>query len=372
MKNLNKILIFLALTASFTSCSDDTCIPGKGLKDVTVTKEAVNPTEITHKFVKAAGEYVVSNGPVIVSADEVYENLADYLVIDTRSADEYTQGHINGALNVKLENLVEYMDTKVAANAYKKIIMTCHSGQSASFAAGILRTIGYNNVYSMKYGMNAWSNKYPNKWAANVSSKLSKNLETKNNPKGKAGKLPEIKSEKQLASAILKERAISVLKKGWKDATIRVDEVTSNPDKYYVISYWPIERYNAGHLKGSVQYTPKKDLRMDASLNTLPTNKTIVVYCYTGQVSAYTVAYLRTLGYDAKTMVFGANSFENSVLIDKGWAGFTSSAVANDYPSITGPNPTNAKASVGIAKAKPTKKKKAVKRKKKAVSGGCG
>ncbi len=372
MKNLNKILIFLALTASFTSCSDEVCVPGKGLKDVTVVKDSVNPTEITHRFIKATGEYVVSNGPVIVSADEVYENLSDYLVIDLRNADEYSKGHINGALNVELEKLVEYMNNKVAANAYKKVVITCHSGQSASFAAGILRTIGYNNVYSMKYGMNSWSNEYPNKWVANVSSKLSNNLETKDNPKGKSVKLPVIKSEKQLASAILKERAITVLNKGWKAATIRVDDVTANPDKYYIISYWPKARYNSGHLKGAIQYTPKKDLRMDASLNTLPTNKTIVVYCYTGQVSAYTVAYLRTLGYDAKTMVFGANSFENSVLVSKGWAGFTASAVANSYPSITGANPTNARATVASAKVQPTKKKKAVKRKKKAVSGGCG
>ena len=372
MKNLNKILIFLAFTASFTSCGDDVCVPGKGLKDVVVTNETVNTTELTHKFIKATGEYVVSNGSVIVSADDVYENLDSYLVIDLRGSDEYSDGHVNGAINVKLDSLVEYMNTKVAANAYKKIVFTCHTGQTAAFAAGALRTIGYNNVYSMKYGMNAWSNENPNFWAKGVSSKLSKKLETKNNPKGKASKLPEIKSEKQFASAILSERAEAIFKEGFKEAKIKIDEVAANPSKYYVINYWPKERYDAGHLAGAIQYSPKKDLRMDASLNTLPTNKTIVLYCYTGQVAAYTVAYLRILGYDAKTLTYGANSFENSVLVDKGWAGFTSSAVANAYPMVTGSNPTNAKAVVATAKVQPTKKKKAVKRKKKAVSGGCG
>ena len=372
MKNLNKILIFLALTASFTSCSDDVCVPGKGLKDVTVSKDAVNPSEITHKFIKASGESIVSNIAPIVLAEDVYENLADYLVIDTRSADEYAEGHINGALNAKRENLVEFMDAKVAASAYKKIVFVCHSGQSAAFEVGILRSIGYNNVYFMKYGMNAWSNEYPNKWAANVSSKFSNKLEKKNNPKAKAGKLPQISSDKTLASAILKERAEKVLKKGWKDARIGIDEVVSNPDKYYVINYWPKERYDAGHLKGAIQYSPKKDLRMDAALNTLPTNKTIVVYCYTGFLSASVTAYLRILGYDAKSMVFGANSFENSVLVDRSWAGFTASEVANSFPSIKGSNPTNAKASTVISKTSATKKKKVVKRKKKAVSGGCG
>lgn len=372
MKNLNKILIFLALTASFTSCNNGASVPGKGLKEITVLKEAVNSTEITHKFIKATGEFVVTNGPVIVSTDEVFENLSDYLVIDIRGSEEYAEGHVNGALNVKLENLVDYMKTEVAANAYKKIVLTCHTGQSASFATGALRTIGYNNVYSMKYGMNAWSNQNQNYWSTAVSSKLSKKLETKNNAKAKASILPVIKSDKQLASAILTDRAKKVFSKGWKEANIKVDEVVANPDKYYVISYWPKERYDLGHLKGSIQYTPKKGLRMDVDLNTLPTNKTIVVYCYTGQVSAYTVSYLRMLGYDAKSMLYGANSFENSVLVDKGWAGFTSIAVANDYPMIEGPNPTNAKAIVITTTSKPTVKKKLVKREKKAVSGGCG
>ena len=42
-------------------------------------------------------------------------------------------------------------------------------------------------------------------------------------------------------------------------------------------------------------------------LNTLPTDKSVVVYCYTGQTSAHVAGYLRVLGYDAKSMLFGVN-----------------------------------------------------------------
>ena len=372
MKNLNKILIFLALTATFTSCSDDACVPGKGLKDVTINKTVVNPTEITHKFLKATGEFVVTERMPLIHAEEVYENLDNYLVIDLRSHDEYVAGHINGALNSSIGGIISFMKKNVAANAYKKIVLVCHSGQSASFTAGILRTIGYNNIAVMKWGMGAWSTDFTNKWGPNISNKYANKLETKSNPKHKEGKLPVIKSEEKLASKILIERANSVLKKGWKDATIKVDEVVANPDKYYIINYWPKARYDFGHLKGAVQYSPHHDFRLDAKVNTLPTDKTIVVYCYTGQYATYTVAYLRILGYDAKTIVFGANGFMNSILIDKGWAPFTAVEVANDFHSVKGENPTNAKAVATTTKVKPTKKKKAVKRKKKAVSGGCG
>jgi rhodanese-related sulfurtransferase len=53
---------------------------------------------------------------------------------------------------------------------------------------------------------------------------------------------------------------------------------------------------------------------LSTDLTTLPTDKTIVVYCYTGQTSAYVTSYLKTLGYDAKSLVFGANSMIHDVM----------------------------------------------------------
>ncbi|HRY98386.1 MAG TPA: response regulator, partial [Bacteroidales bacterium] len=50
-----------------------------------------------------------------------------------------------------------------------------------------------------------------------------------------------------------------------------------------------------------------KFIRSQADLKTLPTDKPVVVYCYTGQTSAFMAAYLRLLGYDAKSLLFGGN-----------------------------------------------------------------
>ena len=44
-------------------------------------------------------------------------------------------------------------------------------------------------------------------------------------------------------------------------------------------------------------------------LNLLPTDKTIVVYCYTGQTSNQVMTYLRMLGYDAASLSYGVNGF---------------------------------------------------------------
>ncbi len=58
-------------------------------------------------------------------------------------------------------------------------------------------------------------------------------------------------------------------------------------------------------------------MKLAEDLKTLPTDKTIVVYCYTGQTSANMAAYLQVLGYDAKSLLFGASGmFLDLISID--------------------------------------------------------
>ncbi|MDF1575369.1 MAG: rhodanese-like domain-containing protein [Bacteroidales bacterium] len=61
------------------------------------------------------------------------------------------------------------------------------------------------------------------------------------------------------------------------------------------------------------------DLAVDEVLKMLPTDKTIVVYCYSGQNSARIAAYLRVLGYDAKSLKFGANGMIYDEMTKSRW-----------------------------------------------------
>ena len=67
--------------------------------------------------------------------------------------------------------------------------------------------------------------------------------------------------------------------------------------------------------------------------DTLPADKKILVSCDTGQTAAYVVAYLQILGYDVYNLGYGANSYMNSVLTEKGWNGFSSKETQN-YPVV--------------------------------------
>jgi rhodanese-related sulfurtransferase len=101
--------------------------------------------------------------------------------------------------------------------------------------------------------------------------------------------------------------------KSW--AIISANDVWADPDDYFIINYWPNAQYeDPGHIPGSFCFEPKGSLEKDAMLDLLPTDKNIVVYCYTGQTSAQVAAYLRVLGYPAWSLAYGINSFATSAM----------------------------------------------------------
>lgn len=70
----------------------------------------------------------------------------DYVVIDVREPWEFADGHIKGAINLSLANLMsgapELNDIPKDAN----IIVYCRTGNRSSIAMNILRGMGFKNI----------------------------------------------------------------------------------------------------------------------------------------------------------------------------------------------------------------------------------
>lgn len=376
MKNYFIISIFAFITVIFSSCER---YYNPGLNIETVVEDTVKGKEIDAllRYINNSKDYINTKGvPNMVSAEDVNENLSSYFVLDTRKHKDYINGHINGAVNVQINNLINYLDKNVSPSSYDKLVIACYSGQSASYATSILRLLGYNNVYAMKYGMSAW-NKSLDKWNKNVSNKYASNLETDDNLKGKAMPYPEINTGEHCGAEILEARAITTLNTKFNNLKISADRAFSDTS-FYIVNYWPKDKYLKGHIPGAVQYTPKYDLNDTTFLKTLPSDKKILVYGFTGQTSAFIVAYLRLLGYNAFSLGFGANSFMHNTLVSReNWNGFKAAEKLNDFALIKGENPTDKKFEEQIKntdndESKSKTKKKLKKRKKKEVEGGCG
>ena len=80
---------------------------------------------------------------------------ADVVVIDVRTAKEFAEGHISGAINSDV-NESDFL-TKVSGlvPAGKRIAVYCRSGRRSANAAGKLADAGYN-VTNLKGGILAW------------------------------------------------------------------------------------------------------------------------------------------------------------------------------------------------------------------------
>ncbi len=342
--NTSKLNWLLALTIALilTACGGsqkDNETQKKDQKEEVQTQ--TSETDLLLTYIEKTGDFINSPAvPAMIKASEVKENIGNpkYLVLDIRKEADYLDGHIEGAVHVSEDNILNYLTTKSQPGNYKKIALVCYSGQSASYVTSILRLMGYANVYAMKWGMCAWSPKYAQeKWLKNINTKFKDKIDTISHAKAPKGNLPTISTGKTDGLEILEAQASEILKTPFKQIIRKIDAVMEKPEQYYIINYWPEQKYKVGHLPNSVQYTPKKSLSRAADLSTLPTDKPILTYCFTGQHSAFVTAYLRLLGYDAYSLVFGANSFMYKTMKEggEGWKIFSKKEI-NNFPTVKG------------------------------------
>ncbi len=287
----------------------------------------VNEAEVLIKYMEdpgsAAGNYgnsaLAIKAPSATHAGVVADNV---YVIDIRAAADFDLGHIESAVNIAAADVRAHIDA-TDLSAYNEIHIVCYTGQTASWLTSLLQLAGYKDVYSMKWGMSGWHSDF-DRWTSNTNSDKATLFVATSTDKAAEGDLPVLTTGFEDGADIFEARFDAVLAEGFGAAAVSQGDVYANLGDYYIINYWPEAEYiDPGHIDGAIQYTPDVDLELDAALKTLPTNKPIAVYCYTGQNSARIAAYLRLMGYNAKSLKFGANSMIWSEMTKSKWTAET-------------------------------------------------
>lgn len=90
-----------------------------------------------------------------ISAQEAKEKIADRNVqfIDVRTPGEYKSNHGKPFKNIPLYNLKNQVDK---LDKQKEIVLICQSGMRSSKAASKLKKLGFEKIYNVRGGMNAW------------------------------------------------------------------------------------------------------------------------------------------------------------------------------------------------------------------------
>lgn len=96
-----------------------------------------------------------------ISQDKLQKLLKDDnkpLLIDVRSAQEFANGHIPGAINIPHKSIKNQMALLEMAKG-KQIVLYCHSGTRANFAKKVLKKNGFSKLDHLAGDYRAWSKK---------------------------------------------------------------------------------------------------------------------------------------------------------------------------------------------------------------------
>ena len=78
-------------------------------------------------------------------AKEIMDTQTGYVILDTRTQEEYDEGHIPGAILIPYDEILEKAETMLT-DKNQLILVYCRSGRRSKLAAEDLVKLGYTNI----------------------------------------------------------------------------------------------------------------------------------------------------------------------------------------------------------------------------------
>lgn len=223
-------------------------------------------------------------------AEELEGDDAPFL-LDVRTVDEYTESHIEGAINIPLQEVTQNLDLLPEQDA--NIVVYCGSGHRSALAMEALNLLGYTNTRSMLTGFANW---------AGATSDVPAEAEV--------GTAPEI--DAALFEAV--DGYISSIPAGYY--VVRADALNEElfENDIFLIDVRTTGEFEAGYIEGAV-HIPLEDLvaRMDEWPEDL--SAAIVVYDNPTHRSTMAMEIMQILGYEnVRTLGGGFGAWSNADL----------------------------------------------------------
>ncbi|HUV54186.1 MAG TPA: rhodanese-like domain-containing protein [Candidatus Krumholzibacteriaceae bacterium] len=86
----------------------------------------------------------------VQEARTLIEDKPDLVILDVRTASEYEDGHIEGAINIPVQELGDRLDE---LSRDDELLVYCRTGNRSAQAVGILRDAGFAKIYHMNAGI---------------------------------------------------------------------------------------------------------------------------------------------------------------------------------------------------------------------------
>src|SRR6056297_782149 len=237
---------------------------------------------------------------------EKVKNEEDMFVLDIRQPDVYDEGHIAGAVNAPWGTAISDNIDKLPMD--KPVYVYCYTGQTAGQTVALLNFAGFE-AYSVNLGWNLGISKVDG--VEEVTTTEASDFDS--------SEASEIDGDIMPAITDYYEGLADVKDTMFKNYKISEDNlkklVDEKDDSIYILSIRGAEDFESGHIARA--FNIPWAAGMQESFNTIPMDKTVVVYCYTGQTAGQTTAALRIMGYDAVSLNGGMGMEANAPY---GWA----------------------------------------------------
>ena len=265
----------------------------EGVADVTVTDAAVLTAGVTMINADVQTALDAYYAGLATIADAKYKNYkvseddlkamvdakdSSIYILSVRGAKDYNKGHVDGATNIPFAKGMANQFSSLPKD--KTIVVYCYTGQTAGQVTAGLRLMGYDAV-SLNGGMGTPANA-PNGWANKGFPVVSEAIT----------KIQEL-------YANLPEHIYKIEEKDFVDKVVAGEAMT-------IIDIRSAEDYGKGHVKGAVNL-PWGGTAIADGLSSIPTDKPVYVYCYTGQTAGQAVVTLNLAGINAQSVNLGWN-----------------------------------------------------------------
>lgn len=127
-------------------------------------------TDLNSLIIERSQNYLSSGKGPNVSPDEVKANSKDYFLIDIRSNEDYSNGHIENSINIPYQEITK-ADNLKRIPSDKRVVLIGYTGNDASQVVRILNQLGYDS-YAMFQGMRVWTSSAQINGVSPVSSEI--------------------------------------------------------------------------------------------------------------------------------------------------------------------------------------------------------
>ena len=109
---------------------------------------------LTCTFITGCTQKVISYEEISQEEAKKLMDMENCVILDVRSSEEFSEGHIENAINIDYEEIKENAEG-ILTDKNALILVYCRSGRRSKIAAQSLVELGYTNVKEFG-GINTW------------------------------------------------------------------------------------------------------------------------------------------------------------------------------------------------------------------------